>query len=294
MEKTATKRSVIGNAAVIVARRKALGLNQDDLAEKAGYRRRVIQKLEAGEPVAMETLDDVATALGMTYKEVLVADENVQDEDEPGLLVFKINLGDMKDPGFAEKVRTLISALQQLLPEQTGICILAAAGGVLTVGVQKTKAHEVATRHPEFVRAFGLKLPKYIEDLDTWKPYEYLADVEVYPGWEMVITDSAKGLAAGWNPLSVQERFDKLEAYFRWLESRQDLRHKALKGSGLTEDAPPEVLHRFAEERQKANGGKSPPGVNDLSQFARARHILNQLAHIRRTFLDVDTATEPR
>ncbi|QDT15806.1 ester cyclase [Alienimonas californiensis] len=55
--------SIRVDGARLRALRKAVGLTQQRLAEKAGYTERAVRKLECGGPVRRETLEDVLTAL---------------------------------------------------------------------------------------------------------------------------------------------------------------------------------------------------------------------------------------
>ncbi len=70
----------------ITALRQHRGMTQDKLAHEAGLSLRTVQRIEAGRPAALETLNQIAPCLGVVAAEIMVASRATVDE-EPGILL---------------------------------------------------------------------------------------------------------------------------------------------------------------------------------------------------------------
>jgi transcriptional regulator with XRE-family HTH domain len=70
----------------IAALRQRRGMTQDKLAHEAGLSLRTVQRIEAGRPAALETLNQIAPCLGVVAADIM-AGPRVTADEEPGILL---------------------------------------------------------------------------------------------------------------------------------------------------------------------------------------------------------------
>jgi len=149
-------RCVTARGHIVRGQRKAKGWNVQDLAKKAGYSVKTIERVEKGLPVYIATLSDVANALGMRY-ELLLADpplERGRDYKEPipaedGTerrlqVVVKIEV-----PYYAfvesERLEQFLKLLQHLLPAKEQITKVSVEQGsvILTLSMAESDVYRL-------------------------------------------------------------------------------------------------------------------------------------------------------
>jgi len=66
----------------LIELRESLGMTQDMLAAKSNVAHRTVQRAEAGEPIATETLAQLAATLGVTQAELVERDKGLVDDED--------------------------------------------------------------------------------------------------------------------------------------------------------------------------------------------------------------------
>lgn len=105
--------TVLIDAARVRLRRQELGLTQEELAAKSGSSKRTIENVEAGKAVTLRTANEIAEALGLSVKEILV---NRSAADVPGARIVE---SDRPPSGNAPALPSLLIGRERDLDELT-------------------------------------------------------------------------------------------------------------------------------------------------------------------------------
>lgn len=109
-----TRRSVVVRGEEVSRARNAKGWSTEELARRAGYSVRTIQKIEAGEPVSPSTASDIAAALKVPY-EVLVPSPG---SERPNMFRAHLILEcDVREAAQSERLQSFIDLIARFLPD---------------------------------------------------------------------------------------------------------------------------------------------------------------------------------
>lgn len=109
-----TRRSVVVRSEEVCRARDAKGWSTEELARRAGYSVRTIQKIEAGEPVSPSTASDIAAALKVPY-EVLVPSPG---SERPNMFRAHLILEcDVREAAQSERLQSFIDLIARFLPD---------------------------------------------------------------------------------------------------------------------------------------------------------------------------------
>lgn len=152
--------TVIPNGVEVARLRKQKGWTQQDLAEAAGYSKRKIEAIEAGQPTRPATLKDVADALGVLVTDVCpeLRDEFASPvratlpQNSAALLRFRPRQLPNDLPKFIGRSPEIAAVAARLTGKATGPAPLVAVHGM--GGIGKTKlaihaAHRVQEHFPD-------------------------------------------------------------------------------------------------------------------------------------------------
>ncbi|WP_425399905.1 helix-turn-helix domain-containing protein [Aeoliella sp.] len=197
MNESASRRSIIPNASLIDSLRKRKGWSIEKLSEEADIGMRTAQKVIAGNPVSFDTIECIATALGVSYESLLLERSPDNPEGQANGVInlhIQIDLSGEANPATAQKLTEVIAFLQRFLPDNAGICIIATTASSAIIGVSRSTANEVALADPSLKLGFdGLGVifqeakqpapppfPKTLPVLGKDEPEEYFGEAEHY------------------------------------------------------------------------------------------------------------------
>lgn len=122
--------SVIPNGEAVRTRRSRKGLTQEELAEKAGYSRKTIERIENGNGTSIETLENIAEILDVRV-EILLMTDNVMSGDKADERVSGVSLEIIVSGDAPHEARARVGAkILQLLGEEVS-CINIRLGSVV-------------------------------------------------------------------------------------------------------------------------------------------------------------------
>lgn len=144
-----TRRSVVVRGEEVSRARNAKGWSTEELARRAGYKVRTIQKIEAGEPVSPSTASDIAAALKLPY-ELLVPSPAVE---RPNMLRAHLILEcDVREAAKSGQLRALIDLIAQFVPNPAAVKLnsLSLAGESLQLDMPQENVFALIALFPEF------------------------------------------------------------------------------------------------------------------------------------------------
>ncbi|MCD0463056.1 helix-turn-helix domain-containing protein [Roseiconus lacunae] len=129
--------SVIPNGKAVRTKRSLKGLTQEELAEKSGYSKKTIERIENGNGTSIETLENIAEVLEVVVDVLLVSGNVVSDGKVIGT-VSGISLEIIVNGDASEEARARVGAkIMQLLGEEVA-CINIRQGSVV-LGYEATE-----------------------------------------------------------------------------------------------------------------------------------------------------------
>lgn len=115
-----TRRSVVVRGEEVSRACDAKGWSTEELARRAGYSVRTIQKIVAGEPVRPSTASDIAATLNVPY-EVLVPSPGTE---RPNMFRAHLILEcDVREAAKSERLQSFIDLIAQFLPDPSAITL---------------------------------------------------------------------------------------------------------------------------------------------------------------------------